>query len=47
MIVFGNEEFSLHKMISTFICNLWSWANVHSVDKHNSLLEFLTWLGCK
>ena len=47
MIVFWNEEFSLHVMIYTFICNLWSWANVHSVDKHNSLLEFLNWLGCK
>ena len=42
MIAYENEEISLHIMNSTFICNLWSWSNVHSVDKHSSLLDFLT-----
>ena len=42
MIALENEEISIHRMNSSFICNLWSWSNVHSVDRHSSLLDFLT-----
>ena len=47
MMAFENEEFSFHRMNSNFICNLWSWSNARSVERHSSLLYFLTWLGCK
>ena len=28
-----------------FLNNLWSWANIHSVDNTNSLVDFLACLG--
>ena len=46
MVVFDNEVFFAHKMKTTFISNLWSWANLYSVNKTNSLLDFMTWMGC-
>lgn len=45
-MVFGNESPSAHKMMSTYISNLWSRENVYNADDAKSLQEFLSWLGC-
>ena len=42
---FENEAPSAHKMKSTFLFTLWSWAKLYSVDNLDSLVELLTWLG--
>ena len=42
---FENEAPSAHRMKSTFLFTLWSWAKLYSVDNLDSLVEFLTWLG--
>ena len=42
---FENETPSVHRIKSTFLFTLWSWATLYSVDNLNSLVEFLTWLG--
>ena len=34
-----------HKMMTTFLCTLWSWANLYSVDNTYFLVDFLIWLG--
>ena len=34
-----------HRMKVTFLCTLWSWANLYSVDNTDSLVDFLVWLG--
>ena len=36
---------SAQRMKTTFLCTLWSWANLYSVDNTDSLVDFLTWLG--
>ena len=41
MIAFENEEISVHRMNSSFICNLWNWINVHSVDRQFFALFFV------
>ena len=46
-IVFNDEALSVHRMKSSFLCNLWSWSYMYIEDKPNSLLDFLTWLRCK
>ena len=45
MAAFENEVPSAHRMKSTFLFTLWSWAKLYSVDNLDSLVEFLTWLG--
>ena len=42
-----NEIPSAHMMKTNFLSVLWSWAILYSVDKTNSLLDFLAWLGCR
>ena len=42
---FENEAPFAHRMKSTFLFTLWSWAKLYSVDNLDSLVEFLTWLG--
>ena len=44
-VVFDNETFSIYRLKNSFICSLWSWANVSSGDRDRSILEFLTWMG--
>ena len=47
MVAFDNEGFSAYRMKATFINDLWSWFNEYSVDRSNSLLDFLAWLDCR
>ena len=42
---FENEAPSAHRMKFTFLCTLWLWAKLYSVDNLDSLVDFLTWLG--
>ena len=46
-ITFEDEAPFAHRTKVTFLCTLWSWANLYSVDNTNSLVNFLTWLGCR
>ena len=43
---FENVIISINRMKSTFLCNLWSSVNLHSVERPRSLVDFLTWVGC-
>ena len=36
---------SAHSMKVTFLCTLWSWENLYSVDNIDSLVDFLASLG--
>ena len=42
---FEDETPSAHRMKCTFLCTLWSWAKLYSIDNLDSLVDFLTWLG--
>ena len=44
-MAFEDAAPSAQRMKVTFLCTLWSWANVFSVDNTDSLVEFLVWLG--
>ena len=44
-VVFEDVASSAHRMKITFLCTLWSWANLYSVDNIDSLMDFLVWLG--
>ena len=46
-VVFENRATSDQRTKVIFLSNLWSWANIHSVDNTNSLVDFLAWLGCR
>ena len=46
-MVFDNGVTNAQKTKSNFLSNLWTWANLYSVDNMNSLVEFLAWLGCR
>ena len=46
-IAFDNKDFSMQRMKSSFVCNFWSWTNLNMVDRPSSLVDFLTWLGCR
>ena len=46
-LVFEDVNISVNRMKYTFLCNLWSWVNLYSVEKPRSLVDFLTWVGCK
>ena len=46
-MVFENKATSDQRTKVIFLSNLWSWANIHSVDNMNSLMDFLAWLGCR
>ena len=42
---FENKTPSIHRLKSIFLCTLWSWAKLNSIDNLDSLVDFLTWLG--
>ena len=44
-LVFENEVSFAQRTKTTFLSNLWSRANLYSVDKTNSLVDFLSWMG--
>ena len=44
-VVFKNEVPSAHRMKSSFLFSLWSWAKLYSVDNLDSLVGFLSWMG--
>ena len=46
-LAFENEVTSAQGIKINFVSNLWSWANLYSNDNTNSVLDFLTWLGCR
>ena len=46
-LVFENEVTSEQRIKANFVSNLWTWANLYSVDNTNSVLDFLTWLGSR
>ena len=46
-MVFENEVTSVHKIKANFVTNLWTWANLYSVDNMNSVLDFLIWMGSR
>ena len=46
-LVFENEVTSAQRIKANFVSNLWTWANLYSVDNTNSVLDFLTWLGSR
>ena len=46
-LVFEGVNISINRMKSTFLCNLWSWVNLYSVERPRSLVYFLLWMGCK
>ena len=46
-LVFENEVTSAQRIKANFVSNLWTWANLYSVDDTNFVLDFLTWLGSK
>ena len=47
MLVFKDVNISINRMNSTFLYNLWSWVNLYGVERPGSLVDFLTWVGCK
>lgn len=47
-VAFESKTFFEHMMmLRSFICYLWLWSNVQIRDRNISLLDFLTWTGCK
>ena len=46
-ITFDNREFSAQRMEALLLFNHWSWTNMYMADRPRSLVDFLTWLGCK
>ena len=47
LLAFGNEEFSLHRLKYSFVCNIWFWVRVSIVLSPSSFVSFLDWLGSK
>ena len=41
-LVFEDVIISINRMKSTFLCNIWSSVNLHSVERPMSLVDFLT-----
>ena len=46
-LVFENEVTSAQRIKANFVSNLWTWANLDSVDNTNFVLDFLTWFGSR
>ena len=46
-LVFENEVPSAQRIKANFVTNLWSWANLFSVDNTHSVIDFFTWLGSR
>ena len=45
LLVFGDKVTSDQRTKCLFLSNVWTLANTHFVEKTNSLVDFLTWLG--
>ena len=45
--MFGNEELSLQRLKTSFVCNLWSWGRLFVDLSPFSLVSFIDWLGSK
>ena len=39
-LVFEDVNISVNRMKSTFLCNLWSWVNLYSVERSMFLVDF-------
>ena len=46
-VVFENEVTSVQRIKANLMTNLWTWANLYSVDNTNPVLDFLTWMGSR
>ena len=46
-LVFENEVSSAQRIKANFVSNLWTWANLYSVDNKHYVLDFLTYLGSR
>ena len=46
-LAFENKVTSAQTLKINFVSNLWSLANLFGDDTTNSILDFLTWLGCR
>ena len=46
-LVFENEVPFAQRIKANFVINLWSWANLFSVDNTHSVVDFLTWMGIR
>ena len=44
-MAFENESPSVHRLKSTFLCTLWSWAKLNSIDNLDSLVDFFYLVG--
>ena len=40
MIVFDNEELSIHRLKNSFVCNFWSWSKSCLDVRHLPLINF-------
>ena len=47
LLVFEDKATSDQRIKFLFLSKLWTLANTHSVEKTNSLVDFLTWLGTR
>ena len=47
LLVFEDKATSDQRTKFLFLSKLWTLANTHSVEKTNSLVDFLTWLGTR
>ena len=43
-VLFETEVISVQRIKANFVTNLWTWANLYSVDNTNFVLDFLTWM---
>ena len=46
-LVFENEVSSVQRIKANFVSNLWTSANLCSVDNTHSVLDFLIWFGSR
>ena len=46
-LAFENKVTSAQRIKINFVSNLWSWSNLFGKDTTNSVLDFLTWFGCR
>ena len=47
LLVFEDKATSDQQTKFLFLSKLWTLANTHCVEKTNSLVDFLTWLGSR
>ena len=46
-IAFDNEDFSVHRLKNSFVCNLWVWTKSIVNEGPLTLPSFLDWLGAR